>query len=306
MKNYYKILEVEENATEEEIKKSYRTLSKKYHPDVNPDGDEKFKEINEAYEHLGDKTKRAQYDNRNSNPFRGTDFESMFHNMFGGASNFSNTQVKTAPDKIIKLQVSAVESYYGSEKEIQYSRNLACNSCNGSGGEQIVCNTCSGQGFHLKTFGTGFMVQQIRIVCPTCGGHGKMLVQKCYLCSGRGTSPTIDTIKVKLPKGIDSGQFLKLAGLGDFRNGQIGDLVVQIEIVSKDGFEKMNNDLIYNLFLDMDEIKNDKYKIPHPDGELSVDAPKMFDTSRPLRLRGKGFDGGDMYIKLNVKFQRPL
>lgn len=306
MKNYYKILEVEENATDEEIKKSYRSLSKKYHPDVNPQGAEKFKEINEAYETLSDKSKRSQYDNQKNNPYQGSNFESFFSNMFGGNGNFTNQRTKTAPDKIVKLQISPVESYLGSEKDIQYSRDLPCNSCKGTGGDQQVCGGCGGQGFHIKQFGTGFMVQQIRTICPTCNGQGRVITERCYLCGGRATTQTINSIRVKLPQGIDSGQYLKLATLGDFRNGQMGDLVVQVEVVPKDGFEKMNNDLIYSLFLDMEGIKKEKYLIPHPDGDLSMDAPKLFDTSRPLRLRGKGYNGGDMYVKLNVKFQRPI
>lgn len=307
MKNYYKILEVEENATDEEIKKSYRALSKKYHPDVNPDGAEQFKEIAEAYEVLSDKNKKTQYDNQKSNPFQGTSFENFFNSMFGNNSSaFTNQRRKSAPDKIVRLQISPVESYLGSEKEIQYLKDNGCNSCKGTGGERIVCTSCGGQGFHIKSYGTGFMVQQIRTVCPSCNGQGMIITERCYSCSGKGTNTSVNNIKIKLPVGIDNGQFLRLESLGDFKNGETGDLIVQIEVIPKDGFEKMNNDLIYNLFLNLEEIQQDKFLIPHPDGNLSMDAPKTFDTSRPLRLRGKGYKGGDMYVKLNVKFQRPL
>ena len=307
MKNYYKILEVEENATDDEIKKSYRNLSKKYHPDINADGAEKFKEINEAYETLGNKEKRAQYDTLKSNPYQGTDFENIFSNMFGrGPNPFQNPRQKTAPDKIIKLNVSPIDSYIGIEKDIQYSRDLACNSCKGTGGEQKVCGACSGQGFHVKTFGTGFMVQQIRTICANCHGQGTIVTERCYLCSGRGTNSTINSIRVRIPRSIDSGQFLKLGNLGDFRNGQIGDLIIQIEVTPKDGFEKINDDLVYNLTLDLQEIQNEKFLIPHPDGDLNLQAPKTIDTSKPLRLRGKGYNGGDLYVKLNLRFERPI
>lgn len=304
MKNYYNILEVEENASDEEIKKSYRNLSKKFHPDVNPQGAEKFKEINEAYEILGNKEKKQTYDFQRKNPFQGSQFESFFDNMFNRQQQ--PQRKKSAPDKIIKLQISPIESYLGLEKEIQYTRDLACNSCRGSGGDKVPCSDCSGYGFHIKTFGTGFMVQQIRTVCPTCNGQGQMITERCYLCGGRGTSQTVSDIRIKIPVGCDNGQFLKLQSLGDFKNGDVGDLVIQIELIPKDGFEKLNNDLIYNLFLDLSGVTQEKYIIPHPDGNLSMDAPKIFDTSRPLRLRGKGYNGGDMYIKLNVKFQRPV
>jgi molecular chaperone DnaJ len=307
MKDYYKILEVEEKATDEDIKKSYRSLSKKYHPDVNPDGSEKFKEIAEAYEVLGDKTKRVQYDNSKNNPYNGTQFENIFSQMFAGNNpNFRQHRRKSAPDKIIKVQITPIESYLGQEKTIQYFKDNHCNICNGSGGEQQGCNTCGGSGFQIKTFGTGFMVQQVRTACQTCGGRGYTLIHKCYSCEGRGVKSATHEIRIKIPVGIDNGQYVKLGDLGDFRNGEYGDLVIQIELISNDGFEKIDNDLIYNLFLNLDEIQKDKYVVPHPDGDLSVNAPKVFDTSKPLRLRGKGYNGGEMYVKLNVKFERPI
>jgi len=304
MKDYYKILEVEENSSDDDIKKSYRTLSKKYHPDMNPDGAEKFKEIAEAYEILGDKTKRAQYNTSKSNPYAGTPFQDIFNTMFTQQKNPNFRHRKSVPDKIIKLQVTPIESYKGNEKTLYYVRDLGCNICSGSGGDQQVCTTCNGAGFQVRQFGTGFMIQQVRTQCQTCGGKGYTLIHKCYYCDGRGTKPTSNEVKITLPLGVDSGQYLKLQDLGDYRNGEFGDLIVQIEVINKDGYEKINNDLIYNLTLNLDEIQQDKFLIPHPDGNLNMDAPKVFDTSRPLRLKGKGYTGGDMYVRLNVKFER--
>jgi molecular chaperone DnaJ len=308
MKDYYKILEVEENASDEDIKKSYRSLSKRFHPDVNPDGAEKFKEINEAYEVLGNGEKRQQYNQRKNNPYAGSNFEDMFSQMFGGGGNGFRQQPrrKSAPDKIVRVQISPVESFLGTDKTINYFRDVHCNSCGGAGGEQQACHTCGGVGYQVKTFGTGFMVQQVRTVCNTCGGRGYTLVHKCYYCDGRGTKPNTHEIKINIPVGADSGQFLKLQDAGDFKNGEYGDLLIQIEVVPKDGFEKMNNDLIYSLTLDIQGIQQDKFTIPHPDGELVVQAPKIIDTSKPLRLRGKGFLDGDMYLKLILKYERPI
>lgn len=303
MKDYYKILEVEENASEDEIKKSFRNLSKKYHPDLNPQGSEKFKEINEAYESLGDKQKRSQYDNQRKNPYRNTPFEQFFSNMFTGAPP-QQFRRKQAPDKIIKVNVSPLESYRGESKNIIYFRETHCNSCNGTGGDQRICEICEGSGFVIKTFGTGFMVQQVRTACPQCQGKGYNLISRCYNCQGKGTKSSQNEIRINLPVGVDNGQFVKVPELGDFRGGDYGDLVIQIELEPKDNYEKINNDLVYTLFLDMDGLKSEKYSIPHPDGELSVPAPKVFDTSKPLRLRGKGYSGGDMYVKLHVKFER--
>ena len=303
MKDYYKILEVEENASDDDIKKSYRTLSKKYHPDMNPDGTEKFKEIAEAYEILGDKTKRAQYNTSKTNPYAGTPFQDIFNSMFT-QQNPNVRQRKSVPDKIIKLQVSPIESYKGVEKTLYYVRDLGCNVCNGSGGDQQQCTTCNGAGFQIRQFGTGFMVQQVRTQCQTCGGKGYTLIHKCYYCDGRGTKPHSNEVKITLPVVVDSGQYLKLQDHGDYRHGEFGDLIVQIEVVSKDGYEKINNDLIYNLTLNLEEIQKEKFLIPHPDADLNMESPKIFDTSRPLRLKGKGYLGGDMYVRLNVRFER--
>lgn len=303
MKDYYKILEVEEKASQDEIKKSYRRLAAQYHPDRNPQGEEKFKEIAEAYETLGNPDKRTEYDNRGNNPFQGTAYEQMFSQMFGGGG-FQQPKRKTAPDKIVRVQINPIESYKGEEKTIQYMKDIHCNVCSGAGGEQQKCVSCNGQGFFMKSFGTGFMTQQVRSACPTCGGRGYTLVHKCYGCDGRGTKQNAADLRFMIPKGVDSGQYLKIERAGDFKNGEYGDLVIQIEVVPKDGFEKFNNDLIYNLFLNLEDLKKDKYNIPHPDGELRIDSPKIFDTSKPLRLRGKGYNGGDMYLKLNVKFER--
>lgn len=299
MKDYYKILEVEENASDEDIKKKYRILSKKYHPDLNPNGEDKFKEIAEAYEILGDKVKRSQYDNSKNNPYNGTQFQDIFNSMFNqqGQRNF-------VKDKIINLQISPVESYMGVEKTLYYVRDVMCDSCAGAGGEQQKCTSCNGYGFQIKQFGTQFMVQQIRTQCQSCGGKGYSLVHKCRSCNGKGSKSSPNEIKINIPVGADSGQYFKLQNLGDYNNGGVGDLLVQIEVLSRDGYEKINNDLIYNLYLNLNQIKEDKYSIPHPNGDLNIDAPKIFDTSIPLRLKGKGYNGGDMYVNINVKFDR--
>jgi molecular chaperone DnaJ len=308
MSNYYEILGVSKEASQDDIKKAYKKLAFEYHPDRNPEGAEKFKEIASAYDTLGDDVKRKKYDNQLNNPFGGSNgmsYEDIFNQMFRGQEqNPFNQRRKSAPDKIIKIQITPLESYKGVEKKIQYLKDNHCNLCNGSGGEQQVCNTCKGAGFQIKSFGTGFMMQQIRTSCGTCGGRGYTLVHRCYICDGKGTKGITNEVSVKLPVGVDSGQYLKLPDLGDFRNGEYGDLVVQIEMVSKDGYEKMNNDLIYSLYLNLDQIQADNYIIPHPDGDLNMVAPKTFDSSKPLRLKGKGYPGGDMYVRLNVKFER--
>jgi len=304
MKDYYKILEVEENSTEQEIKKNYRSLSKKYHPDVNPDGAEKFKDIAEAYDILGDPNKRSQYDHQRKNPFQGASMDDIMSHMFNNANFFGNRRRKQAPDKLVKVQITPIDSYRGVDKTIQYMKDNACDSCGGSGGETQSCQTCGGQGFTVKNVGVGFIVQQFRTTCGSCGGRGYTLIHKCYNCDGRGSKSSVHTLNVKIPVGADDGQFMRAENMGDFRNGEYGDLVIQLEMIPKDGFEKINNDLIYNLYLNYEQLNDDKYVVPHPDGEISISAPKVFDTTKPLRLRNRGYSGGDMFVKLNVKFER--
>jgi molecular chaperone DnaJ len=299
MKDYYKILEIEENATEDDIKKSYRNLSKKYHPDLNPNGDEKFKEILEAYDTLSDRNKRNEYDFRRKNPNQGVNMQDIFANFFG-----RQPQRKRSPDKIIKINISPVESYNSVEKTINYVKDHMCNPCNGQGGEKQTCGSCGGQGYHLKTFSNGFMIQQVTTHCDSCGGKGYTLIHKCNSCDGRGYKSLNNTLTIRLPHGIDSGQFMRIPNEGDFRNGEYGDLIVQVEVISSDGFEKMGDDLIYNLFLNYNELLIDKLSIPHPSGNIIIESPKTFDTSKPLRVKSKGYNRGDMYIKLNVKFEK--
>lgn len=303
MKDYYKILGVQENSTDDEIKKQYRKLSKEFHPDVNPEGSEKFKEIAEAYENIGTQQKRSEYDQKRKNPFS-NNIDDFFANMFNGGNPFRQNARKNAPDKIIKMGVTILESYLGADKTITYIKNNACNHCNGGGGEQQKCGSCGGNGFQIKTFGTGFMVQQVRTTCESCGGRGYTLIHKCYYCDGRGVKSESHQISIKIPHGIDDGQFMKLKNLGDFHMGEYGDLVLQVQMIKDDVWDKINNDLIYKLFLNYEDIKKDNYLIPHPSGDLNVSAPKIFDTSRPLRVRGKGFGGGDMYINLYVRVDR--
>jgi molecular chaperone DnaJ len=301
MKDYYKILQVTENSTDDEIKKQYRSLSKQYHPDVNPNGDEMFKDISEAYENISTKEKRDIYNaKRNGNNIN---FNDIFSNFFG-QENLNRRTHKPAPDKMVKLNIDIVDSYLSSEKDVTYFRNSPCDSCKGSGGDRQKCNNCNGHGFKVHVVNNGFIIQQFRTPCDSCGTKGYTLIHKCFKCSGNGVKLESNQIKIKIPHGIDNGQFLKLQNLGDFSNGVFGDLVVQINLNKDDFFDKVDNNLIYKLFLGYNDIKKENYIIPHPNGDLMVQSPSMFDTSKPLRIKGKGFNGGDMYINLFVKFDR--
>ena len=304
MKDYYKILGVQENSNDEDIKKAYRKLSKEYHPDVNPNGTERFKEIAEAYDNIGTKEKRDQLKSRQTNPFAGQGFEDMFRDMFGGGGGGGRPRRQTVPDKVVTANITPIQSFKGEDVTINYFRNVGCESCAGSGGNREVCVGCKGYGYHSIVSGSGFFRQEVRQVCKTCNGEGFKLINKCHTCSGIGKKPTAETIRIKLPVGIDDGQFLKLGELGDYHDGIYGNLVLQIRMMNIDGYEKIGNDLILNYYMDIDELKNDSIIIKHPSSDLKMDLPIDFDSSKPLRLKGKGYSGGDMYVRLHVKFDR--
>jgi molecular chaperone DnaJ len=303
MEDFYQILGVNQNATQDEIKKAYRKLAVEHHPDKGGD-ENKFKKISEAYDTIGDESKRSQYDNQRRNPFAGmggggfNPFENMFNQMH-------SQRKRAVPDKIVEVVVGAVESYKGGEKNITYSRNHNCGGCNGTGGERINCGTCGGSGVITQQIGTGLFTQIIRQTCNSCGGRGFSYKTTCGTCHGSTTTSSTETISIKLPNGIDEGQFLRIQGKGDFKDGMYGNLVVKVKIVAENNFEKSLEDLIYNAYFDLDSLKEDSVKVPHPLGDISIKLPNEFDTSKPLRVKGKGYHGrGDLYIKLFVKFKR--
>ena len=305
MEDFYQILGVNETASQDEIKKAYRKLAVEHHPDKGGD-ENKFKKISEAYDTIGDENKRSQYDNQKRNPFanmgRGGGGFNPFEEMF----NQMHTQRKRAvPDKIIEVVVSAVESFLGGDKNITYDRNHNCGGCNGTGGEKITCSTCNGQGVITQQIGTGLFTQIIRTNCGSCNGRGFTYKTTCGTCHGTTTTSSKETISIKLPHGIDEGQFLRVQGKGDFRDGMYGNLVIKVNIIPENNFEKSLEDLIYNAYFDLDTIKLGSVKVPHPLGDISIKLPEEFDTSKPLRVKGKGYHGrGDLYIKLFVKFKR--
>lgn len=302
--NYYEILGVDEKATQQDIKKAYKKLAMEHHPDKGG-SEEKFKSISQAYEILGDESKRAQYDNQRNNPFSTfgggfNPFEDLFQR-----NDFFNQRRKVVPDRVIEVEIGVVESYLGVEKFVEYNKLTTCESCNGEGGEKTICNSCHGTGRIIRTMGTGMFIQRIQTTCDRCSGNGFVYSKTCQTCSGRTNTPKKETLKIKFPHGVDDGQMLKIPNKGDFVRGQNGDLILKVKIVSEKNFEKSGMDLIYNAFFDLNDLNKENYTIPHPSGELSIKIPELFDTSKPLRVKNKGFHNtGDLFIKMFVKFQR--
>jgi len=307
--NLYTILGVTENATQEEIKKAYREKSKKLHPDVGG-SEEDFKKVNEAYSVLSDDRKKQEYDFKKNNPNHGQGFNfgDMFDQMFNFGGNPFGKKRNAVQDKIIEIEINPIESYLGVEKNIQFVRNESCDGCKGKGGDKITCHACNGQGFFTRTVSNGMFNQIFRSVCNICGGNGNLLRNKCNLCQGGGIKVIMDSVKINLPHGSDDGQFLKIQGKGDFTQNGYGNLLLKVKMIQKDNFEKINNDLVYSKFLNLEDLKKEEFTVPHPAGDISVKFPEIFDTSIPLRVKGKGYrtdkGSGDLYVKMGVKFKR--
>lgn len=318
MKNYYEILGVSKDASPDDLKKAYRQLSKQYHPDVNPGGEEKFKEIALAYEILSDPQKRQMVDmgqdpgQRNQFGGGGFDVDEFLRNMGFGGNPFSgggphSRRKPSAPEKIVTVDVTPTESYLSPSKDITYQRECSCDACSGSGGEKQTCGTCRGSGIVTQQIGMGPFQQIIQTACPTCKSRGYFITKACYSCNATGTKPEIKTIKITIHHGVDDGEFYRLEGAGDFYNGTYGNLLIKIRMVREELWEKLNDDLIYYNVVDYDGLSQESFEIPHPDGKLSIKYPDIFDTTTPLRLRGKGYKRervGDLYVKNVVKFKR--
>lgn len=293
MKDYYKILGVNKNSSKDDIKKAYRKLSKKYHPDVNPQGEKTFKDITEAYETLSNDNKRKEYDN--PNPF------GNFGDMF---SQFNRRRKRNIPPKKIMINVTALDVYFGRNKDITYQVDNGCGTCNGTGGDKTVCGMCGGSGVLQKSFGSGFFRQVNTVSCSGCGGTGQMITNMCFDCSGKGTKTKYENLSIKIPKDIDNGEIINLKGKGDFYVGLgRGNLMVKFNINKEDGFYKEGYNMIYDKILNPIDIALQKpLVIPHPDGDIKINIPNGYITNKPLRVKSKGYQNrgmyGDLYVNL--------
>jgi molecular chaperone DnaJ len=232
--------------------------------------------------------------------------DDILNQMFGSTFGQQHQQ-RRAPEKLVEVTIGVLESYMGVTKNITIGRKDACNVCAGKGGDRFGCITCGGQGVVMQRAGTGLFTQVIRTQCPSCAGKGFTVSNPCYGCNGNGSKDVVDTISITFPRNVDSGQMLRVPQKGDFTNGMVGDLILRVKLVEENGFEKSNNDLVYNAFFTIDDLKNNEFEVPHPDGKVSVKFPKEFNTQIPLRLRSKGFVNnqiGDLYVKMNVKYVR--
>ncbi len=288
MKEYYDILELNEDSDKKEIKKAYRKLSKKYHPDLNPnnkEAEEKFKKIVEAYEILTGKQKPKN------------------QNQFGGGFN---QQVYARPIKIV-IELTIEEVFYGKEKIVNYLINDHCDKCNGDGGfKPTTCNQCTGSG-HIKQGPFAFM-------CNNCGGKGNLYKNICYTCQGKGVVKKQKTLKIKIPKGLSDGEVISVQGVGDkIKGGLDGDVYFIIKIKKHETYLIDGLNLKRKLdipFLDI--LLGIEKEFDTIDGKVKIKVPKLSDMNKTFRLKGKGlFDSqtnlvGDMYVTLNPMIPKEL
>ncbi len=320
-RDYYEVLGVEKTASEDEIKKAYRKIAIKYHPDRNPgnkEAEDKFKEAAEAYDVLHDAQKRQQYDQFGFNGPAGSGFGgfgggagmdmddifSMFGDIFGGRARgfggFGGGQHRPAQyrggDLRLKVRLSLAEIATGVTKKFKVRKDVTCPHCHGSGAEAgcqaETCPTCHGAGVVTRTAQSIFGMMQTQSVCPTCGGEGKVIKDKCHQCGGSGVEKGEEVVEINIPAGVAEGMVVNVPGKGNAgpHNGVNGDIQVYIEEESNDTFVRDGNDVVYNLLLDFPTAAlGGEAEIPTIEGtKVKVKIDNGTQPGKTLRLRGKG------------------
>ena len=336
MRNFYEILEVEKNVTKEELKKSYKKLAKKYHPDLNP-GDEvaeaRFKEISYAYEVLSDDEKRQVYDVYGEEGLKGNmgasggsgfgGFSDIFDDIFdifgGSRSNryeYANRKdmPKKGPDTRVDVTLDFFEAIFGVEKEISVKVKEECGHCHGSkmepGSEKHECDKCHGSGQVTSEQNTPFGRFVRTSSCDKCHGTGEIIDQPCKKCGGRGAVLKSKKLKVNIPKGVDTGNIISLKGQGSVgeNGGENGDIFVYIRVRSDAVFKREGNDIYLNIPISYsDAVLGAKIKVPTLKKLVDYDIPKGTTGGTVFRLKGEGVpyvnrenQRGDLFFKVDI------
>ena len=335
-KDYYEILGVQKSASADEIKSAYRKLAKQYHPDLNktPEAQAKFKEINEAYEVLGDEKKRSNYDQ-----FGNADGQPNFEDMFGGGfssggfgdifgdifSAFTggggrrSKVMEKGEDINLQITISFEDAINGATKEIPVSRYEKCSHCNGTGAkngtEYNTCPDCKGSGRVRFTQNTFFGTTIREGVCKTCGGSGRVVKEKCSHCSGKGYEKVKTTISLKIPAGIDNGQVLRMSGAGNAPAGDgiPGDLNVKINVTPHKVLVRKEQDILLDLWMPFTSLLlGEKITIPTVQGDYELTIPELTQSGTVMRLKNKGVKHlnanryGDMLVTIKAEFPKTL
>ncbi|MBO1075664.1 molecular chaperone DnaJ [Roseomonas marmotae] len=338
-RDYYEVLGVAQGASEDELKKAYRKLAMKYHPDRNRDdkgAEAKFKECSEAYEVLKDAEKRAAYDRYGhaafeggmggggaggGNPFGGGGFEDIFEQMFGfggGAGRQRQGQAAgRGADLRTDVQISLEEAFAGSKQTVRVQTGVQCDACNGSGAEggstaAQTCGTCGGAG-KVRAQQGFFLIER---ACPTCGGTGRVVKNPCKVCHGAGRVQRERTLNVTIPAGVEDGTRIRLSGEGEagLRGAPAGDLYVDINIQQHPIFQRDGANIFVRVPLRMTQAAlGEAVEVPVIDGgRARVTIPAGTQSGDQFRLRGKGFSvlrsaaRGDMYVQVAVETPQNL
>ncbi len=340
-RDYYEVLGVSRNATKEELKKAYRRLAREYHPDVSKElgSDEKFKEVNEAYEALSDDDTRARYDRFGHAGMEGgagfSGFEGgfgsvadIFEEFFGGFGGNSRRQrrgPRRGADLRYELKISFEEAVFGVDKEIDVERPAMCPSCNGSGAEPGSrpqrCPTCSGSG-EVRRVQQSILGSFVNVAaCPNCRGTGEVIETPCSTCHGNKLVQETRTLKVKVPAGVDSDTQIRLSGEGTpgVDGGPPGNLYVIIRVNKHKFFERRGDDIWMDLEINVAQAAlGDEVKVPTIDGETSLTIPPGAESGKVFKLKqmgvprldrsGRGADmgRGDQHILIHVSIPKKL
>ncbi len=345
-RDYYETLGVAKSATDDDLKKAYRKLAKKYHPDLNPNdkvAEEKFKEVNEAYEILSDSQKRSRYDqfgHAGVDPnygagqgggygggFGGVDLNDLFGDLFGGFGGGFGSQrrggnpnaPKRGADVRVSLVLSFMEAVHGCKKTINITKQDTCDSCGGSGAAKgsspETCSTCNGSGYVTVQQRTPFGVMQSSQPCSKCGGKGKTIKSPCSKCHGSGRVATKKNVEITVPEGIDDDQSLRLSSMGDsgINGGPAGDLIVIVTVRPDTMFERDGYDVHVKVPLTYSQfVLGAKVIVPTVDGKVEYDVPEGTQSGATFRLRGKGIHyvngrgRGDQYVHVYLETPKKL
>ena len=333
-RDYYEVLGVSKNASADEIKKAYRKLAIKYHPDKNPDdptAEDKFKEAAEAYEVLSNADKKAKYDrfgHAGAGGFGGggysgggmnmddifSQFGDIFGGGFGGSRGGGGRRATSKGSNIrVTLKVSLEEIANGCEKKIKVNKLNACDACGGSGAKDAssfkTCHTCNGSGQILRVTNTILGQMQTASTCPTCNGEGKIITDNCTKCAGTGVSKGEEVITINLPAGVEEGMQLSMRGKGNAakRGGINGDLIINIEEVEHEHLKRDGKNLYYDHYISfIDAVLGSEIEVPTISGKAKIKIDKGTQAGKILRLRGKGlpdingYGRGDLLVNINV------
>ena len=338
-RDYYEVLGVTRSASTDDIKNAFRNLARKLHPDVNKaeDAEEKFKEINEAYGVLSDPDKRAAYDrygfqgvNTNGMPDYSTmDLSDLFDLFglggfggfggFGGTSRRSRNAPRRGADISTRLKLTFEEAVFGTEKEVDITRNEKCSVCSGSGAEPgsrpVTCQTCKGAG-EVRQVQQTFLGQMVQVVtCPTCGGRGEIIEKPCTNCRGSGLERKTIRKKVNIPAGIDNGNQVRMIGEGQpgANGGPNGNFYIEIEVAPHKFFRRNGYDILLDLDINMAQAAlGDEITVPTLDGDVKLRIPPGTQPGRVFRLKEKGVpilqrtERGNQLVTVNVQIPSSL